>query len=299
MITTHRAQQYEQMMAAIARQSGLSPMIGVWRRQQQQQQQADPAGETETITVGENDIEVDKGAAQILRDQGRDQATIAIRKRAIRDCPPEMEIAANAKPTDILAQSYKLIKTQTETLAAQDTEITTLKETPPPEPEPNASADEIKKIREDAAEQVRVAKQSITDAAKESADSAVEQSRAFAKREAYQNIRSSAQRDLGLSESSSNLYTSMIDDVFSHEIEEDNGKFNVVFTEKGQEYAFAPEGKTPTSFQIAEMISKAHLGNHSNGVPGSSGARPPTASAGTSGKPLHEMSQSELDKSWD
>lgn len=299
MILTRKAEQHKQMMAAIARQSGLAPRTGVWQMQMQQQQQAESSGDTETITVGEEDIEVPKGAALILRNQGRDQATAAIRTKAIRDCPPEMEIAANAKPTEIIAQAYKLMKTQAETLTAQDTEITALKEAPKPEPEPSASADEIKKIREDAAEQVRLAKQATTDAATKNTEETLSQNRSFAERQAFANIRNSAQRDLGLSESSSGLYESMIKDVFEYEIEEDKGKFSVVFTEKGQEYAFAPEGKSPSSFQLAEAIAKMHPGNHNNGVPSGSGARPAGASAGSSAKPLNEMSQSELDKSWD
>jgi len=298
-IFTQKSTQYKQMMASIARQAGLAPLSGALNRQHQQQQQADPSGDTETITVGEEDIEVLKSVTQILRDQGRDQATIAIRKRAIRDCPPEMEIAANAKPTDILAQSYKLIMTQTETLKAQDTEITTLKETPPPEPEPSASSDEIKKIRETAAEEVRLAKQAVIDATTKNAEDTLTQNRTFAEKQAFANIRNSAQRDLGLSESSIGLFDSMVNDVFTYEIEEDKGKFSVVFTEKGKEYPFTPEGgKAATSFQLAEMIAKAHPGNHNNGVPSGSGARSSTASSASSGKPIQDLSMAELDKSW-
>jgi len=87
-IFTQKSTQYRQVMAAIARQAGLAPLSGTLHRQHQQQQQADPSGDTETITVGEEDVEVLKAVAQILRNQGRDQATAAIRTKAIRDCPP-------------------------------------------------------------------------------------------------------------------------------------------------------------------------------------------------------------------
>jgi len=190
------------------------------------------------------------------------------------------------------------MKAQSDTLVTQDAEITTLKEAPTPEPEPSATADEIKKIREAAAEEVRLAKQAVTDATTKNAEETLSQNRTFAERQAFANIRNSAQRDLGLSESSSGLYDSMVKDVFDYEIEEDKGKFSVVFTEKGQEYAFSPEGKVPSSFQLAEAIAKAHPGNHNNGVPSGSGARSSTASSTSSGKPIQELSMAELDKSW-
>ena len=250
-----------------------------WFKTPVQQPQADAGDSLEKVMIGEAEIEVRKDVAELLRGDGRTQATQAFIKKALKVKPEEMDIDDKIKPGKVLEQFAGIMQEQANMIAEYKTKASD-------KPEEN---EDLKKAKEQIAKQ-----------ANELSEKEATMYKNFARDQAIANVLSSSKRDFNLTEEAEELFDSMIKSVFDFEVDSDgNGSFAVTFNRKGESIPFMPEGKIPTSKQLAELIAKRHPGNHGNGVPAGGGTRRTAQpGGGVVGKPNEEHLRIVEDRAW-